>query len=154
MPVENGRPALSPARSRKGRAFGGVSIQRKTELGRDLQRRADACAASAVHFRLYTTTLDLESRARLEGKAQAYAHAAELADAAAEQAEEDAVSVNEYGDGSDDNDTARIADLDTAIAFMTSKFPAAAYQVEFRGARKGSIPKFQARLQAAGVVIA
>jgi hypothetical protein len=50
--------------------------------------------------------------------------------------------------------TARIADLDAAIAFMVEKFPAAAYQVEFRGARKSSVPKFQARLQAAGVTIA
>jgi hypothetical protein len=85
-PAKNGRPALSPARPRKGRAFGGVSIQRKTELGRDLQRRADACQGLADHLDrdiggqpddVYWVRL----RAACEGKAQAYAHAAELADA-------------------------------------------------------------------------
>jgi hypothetical protein len=66
-----------------------VSTERKTELGQDLQRRADACQGLADNLDreiggqpddVYWVRL----RAACEGKAQAYAHAAELADAAAE----------------------------------------------------------------------
>ena len=54
-----------------------MSTERKTELGRDLQRRADDCQAIAA-------IMTRDDRIRCEAKAQAYAHAAELADAAAE----------------------------------------------------------------------
>jgi hypothetical protein len=52
-----------------------VPNTRKTELGRDLQRRADACRAKLNQ--------SMTSRAAnlLSGKAMAYEHAAELADA-------------------------------------------------------------------------
>jgi hypothetical protein len=72
-PSKNGRLALSPARPHKGRAFGGVTTERKTELGRDFQRMADRMRELAG--------MRDSNRVRYEGRAQAYEHAAELADA-------------------------------------------------------------------------
>jgi len=56
-----------------------VSTERKTELGRDLQNLADACKVRAGASQHLPQTC-----ARWVGNAEAYAHAAELADAAAE----------------------------------------------------------------------
>jgi hypothetical protein len=53
-----------------------MSTERKTELGRDLQRRADIAQSMADDKSRGTT-----GRERAKAKAQAYAHAAELADA-------------------------------------------------------------------------